>query len=49
MKPAHCGRDTDPPGEDTLKPRLDLDDPDAVAVWLVDNGGRFEYDPQAYL
>ena len=35
--------------EDTLRPRLDLDDPDAVAAWLVDNGDRFEYDPEAYL
>jgi molybdopterin-guanine dinucleotide biosynthesis adapter protein len=35
--------------QDTLRPRLDLDDPDAVAAWLVDNGDRFEYDPEAYL
>lgn len=35
--------------EDTLRPRLDLDDPDAVAAWLADNGHRFEYDPAAYL
>lgn len=35
--------------EDTLRPRLDLDHPDAVAAWLVDNGDRFEYDPQAYV
>lgn len=35
--------------EDTLRPRLDLDAPDAVAAWLVDNGHRFEYDPEAYL
>lgn len=35
--------------EATLRPRLDLDDPDAVAAWLVDNGDRFEYDPEAYL
>jgi len=34
--------------EATLRPRLDLDDPDAVAAWLVDNGGRFDYDPEAY-
>jgi len=34
--------------EDTLRPRLDLDDPDAVAAWLVDNGHRFDYDPEAY-
>jgi len=35
--------------EATGRPRLDLDDPDAVAHWLVDNGTRFDYDPQAYL
>ena len=35
--------------EDTLRPRLDLDDPDAVAAWLVDNGHRFDYDPDAFL
>lgn len=34
---------------DTLRPSLDLDDPDAVAAWLVNNGGRFDYDPNAYL
>ena len=34
--------------EDTLRPRLDLDDPGAVAAWLVDNGDRFDYDPAAY-
>lgn len=28
----------------TLRPVLDLNDPDAVAQWLVDNGDRFEYD-----
>ena len=31
---------------DTLRPRLDLDNPDAVAAWLVDNGDRFEYVPE---
>jgi molybdopterin-guanine dinucleotide biosynthesis adapter protein len=35
--------------EDTLRPRLNLDDPDAVAAWLIDNGDRFEYVPEAYL
>lgn len=34
--------------QSTLRPQLDLDDPDAVAAWLVDNGDRFDYDPQAY-
>jgi molybdopterin-guanine dinucleotide biosynthesis protein B len=32
----------------TLRPVLDLDDADAVAQWLVDNGDRFEYDPEMY-
>jgi molybdopterin-guanine dinucleotide biosynthesis adapter protein len=42
---------TDTPGalpEATLRPVLDLNDPDAVAQWLVDNGHRFEYDPEMY-
>ena len=34
--------------ETTLRPVLDLDDPDAVAQWLVDNGHRFDYDPERY-
>lgn len=32
----------------TLRPVLDLDDADAVANWLVDNGDRFEYDPEMF-
>lgn len=32
----------------TLRPVLDLDDADAVAQWLVDNGDRFAYDPEMY-
>ena len=32
----------------TLRPVLDLNDPDAVAQWLVDNGDRFDYDPEMY-
>ncbi|HEY0823232.1 MAG TPA: molybdopterin-guanine dinucleotide biosynthesis protein B [Ramlibacter sp.] len=32
----------------TLRPVLDLNDPDAIAQWLVDNGERFEYDPERY-
>lgn len=32
----------------TLRPVLDLDAPDAVAQWLVENGDRFEYDPEKY-
>ena len=34
--------------EPTLRPVLDLNDADAVAQWLVDNGDRFEYDPENY-
>lgn len=34
--------------EPTLRPVLDLNDPDAVAQWLVENGHRFEYDPERY-
>lgn len=33
---------------DTLRPVLDLDEPDTVAQWLVDNGDRFDYDPEKY-
>ena len=29
---------------ETLRPVLDLNDPDAIAQWLQDNGGRFEYE-----
>jgi molybdopterin-guanine dinucleotide biosynthesis protein B len=32
----------------TLRPTLDLNDPDTVAQWLVDNGHRFDYDPEKY-
>jgi molybdopterin-guanine dinucleotide biosynthesis protein B len=32
----------------TLRPVLDLDDADAVAQWLVDNGDRFAYDPEMF-
>jgi molybdopterin-guanine dinucleotide biosynthesis protein B len=32
----------------TLRPVLDLNDPDAVAEWLVENGHRFDYDPERY-
>lgn len=34
--------------EATLRPVLDLNDPGAVAQWLVDNGDRFEYHPEFY-
>jgi molybdopterin-guanine dinucleotide biosynthesis adapter protein len=32
----------------TLRPVLDLNDPDAVAEWLVDNQARFDYDPEMF-
>jgi len=57
-KPARYGEDdfivaiaTDSPGqlpEPTLRPVLDLNDPDGVAQWLVDNGHRFDYDAEMY-
>jgi molybdopterin-guanine dinucleotide biosynthesis protein B len=34
--------------EATLRPVLDLNDPDALAQWLVDNGHRFDYHPEMY-
>ncbi|MDF2464307.1 MAG: mobB [Ramlibacter sp.] len=34
--------------ESTLRPVLDLDNADAVAQWLVDNGDRFDYNPEMY-
>lgn len=34
--------------EATLRPVLDLNDADAVAQWLVDNGDRFDYDAEKY-
>jgi molybdopterin-guanine dinucleotide biosynthesis protein B len=42
---------TDSPGElpqPTLRPVLDLNDADAMAHWLADNGHRFDYDPEMY-
>ena len=32
----------------TLRPVLDLNDPDAIAHWLADNGHRFDYDPEMF-
>jgi molybdopterin-guanine dinucleotide biosynthesis protein B len=32
----------------TLRPVLDLNDPDAVAQWLVDNGARFDYELETF-
>lgn len=43
---------TDSPGqlpEATQRPVLDLNDADALATWLIDNGERFDYNPDAYL
>jgi molybdopterin-guanine dinucleotide biosynthesis protein B len=34
--------------EPTLRPVLDLNDPDAVAQWLVDNQDRFSYDYESH-
>ena len=34
--------------EATLRPVLDLNDPDGVAQWLVDNGERFDYQPEMF-
>ena len=34
--------------EPTLRPVLDLNDPDAVAQWLVDNQDRFDYHSERY-
>ena len=34
--------------EPTLRPVLDLNDPDALATWLTDNQDRFEYHPERY-
>jgi molybdopterin-guanine dinucleotide biosynthesis protein B len=42
---------TDSPGqlpEPTARPVLDLNDPDAIAQWLEDNGERFEYNAETY-
>jgi molybdopterin-guanine dinucleotide biosynthesis protein B len=42
---------TDSPGQlpvPTLRPVLDLNDVDAMARWLADNGHRFDYDPEMY-
>ncbi len=33
----------------TQRPVLDVNDPDRVAQWLVDNGDRFDYHPERYL
>jgi molybdopterin-guanine dinucleotide biosynthesis protein B len=42
---------TDSPAElpqATLRPVLDLNEADGIAQWLVDNGHRFDYDPEKY-
>ncbi|WP_395686900.1 molybdopterin-guanine dinucleotide biosynthesis protein B [Caenimonas koreensis] len=33
---------------ETARPILDLNQPDTLAQWLVDNGQRFGYDPEIY-
>ena len=33
----------------TLRPVLDLNQPEIVAQWLLDQAHRFEYDPERYL
>ncbi len=33
----------------TLRPVLDLNQPEVVAQWLLDQAHRFEYDPERYL
>lgn len=33
----------------TLRPVLDLNDGDAIAHWLADNGHRFEYNPEIFM
>ncbi len=43
---------TDSPGalpESPLRPVLDLNDAEAMARWLVDNGQRFDYYPERHL
>jgi molybdopterin-guanine dinucleotide biosynthesis protein B len=57
-QPAHYGDDpfiaaiaTDSPAalpRPTGLPTLDLNQPDDVAAWLIENGGRFEYDPDTH-
>ena len=32
----------------TQRPVLDLSDPEMVARWLVDNGHRFDYQPEMF-
>jgi molybdopterin-guanine dinucleotide biosynthesis protein B len=32
----------------TGRPVLDLNQPDDVAAWLVENGNRFDYSPETY-
>ena len=33
----------------TARPVLDLNDPEAIAAWLIDNKDRFDYLPERYL
>ena len=34
--------------QETLRPVLDLNDPEAVVRWLTENGDRFDYRPEIY-
>ena len=34
--------------QETLRPVLDLNQPEAVAAWLADNAERFDYRPECY-
>lgn len=34
--------------EPTLRPVLDLNQPETVAQWLIDHGDRFDYNPEMY-
>jgi threonine synthase len=42
---------TDQPAlpQETLRPVLDLNDPEGVAAWLADNADRFDYNPEFYV
>jgi molybdopterin-guanine dinucleotide biosynthesis protein B len=35
--------------QETLRPVLDLNDPEGVAAWLADNADRFAYNPEFYV
>jgi molybdopterin-guanine dinucleotide biosynthesis protein B len=35
--------------QETLRPVLDLNDPEGVAAWLADNADRFDYNPEFFV